>query len=115
MNFFADWRIAVIGLLVVVLGLQTLRLSASQAAFAQYRADQAEAARKLQAKADDLSDQLAWQRKKEADARAQIVVEYRDKIRYVTTPDTACPSDPRMQLGSRGVSDIVRRATQPPR
>jgi hypothetical protein len=40
-------------------------------------------------------------------------VTYVDRIKYVQAPDTACPADERMRLGSRGVSDLIRGSGSP--
>src|SRR5262245_58332636 len=63
---------------------------------------------KAQQRADSLANELVIAQASAMAVTEKKVVEYVDRIRTVQAPDTACPADPRMRLGSHGVRDILR-------
>ena len=68
---------------------------------------------KAKDEAQALSDELVIEQAKAMAINDNKAVRYVDRIKYVQAPDTACPADERMRLGSRGVSDLIRRSGSP--
>jgi len=104
----ASWQYIVIGLLVVALGAQTLRLSWAKNALIADRAAQAEAVRLQAAKAESLSNELIIAQAAAMAITERTSVEYVDRIKTVRVP-TECPADERDRLGSRGVLELLHR------
>jgi hypothetical protein len=63
--------------------------------------------------AQALSDELVIEQAKAMAINDNKAVTYVDRIKYIQAPDTACPADERMRLGSRGVSDLIRGSGSP--
>lgn len=106
------WRYVVIGLLVVALGIQTVRLNWLEASVAKEHAAQLAEIARVQAEADEWSNRLIAKQAETSAVRTMVVTQYVDRIRNVASPDTSCASDERMRLGSRGVSDIILGKTK---
>lgn len=77
------------------------------AARAADKAKQADAVNTANAKAESLANELIIAQAAAMAVTTKTATVYVDRIRNVTTPDTACARDPRMQLGSHGVHDLV--------
>ena len=67
-----------------------------------------QAVQKAKDEAQALSEELVIEQAKAMAINDNKAVRYVDRIKYVQAPDTACPADERMRLGSRGVSDLIR-------
>jgi hypothetical protein len=105
----ANWKLITIGLLVAVLGVQTLRLSWAQNELISDKLAQAEAVKKAQERADALSNELVIQQAIAMARTEKVVIEYRDRIRNA-------PNDvERNRAGSVGVRDILRGNDSPPK
>lgn len=105
----ANWRLVAVGALVAALGIQTLRLEWLQAEVAGDRAAQAEAIRRLQDKAETLSNELVIQQAKAMAVTAEKEVIYVDKVRRIPVApgeDEAARSE-RMRAGTSGVRSIL--------
>lgn len=103
----ANWKLIAIGLLVVALGLQTLRLSWAQNEIIADRLAQARAVQEQKDAAAKLSDELIIAQAAAMAVTEKKVTTYVDRIRTVQAPDNACPTDPRMRIGNAGVRDII--------
>ena len=68
---------------------------------------------KAKDEAQVLSDELVIEQAKAMAINDNKAVTYVDRIKYVQAPDTACHTDERMRLGSRGVSDLIRGSGSP--
>lgn len=95
------------------LGVQTVRLAWERTAFANYKAEETKAILEAQRKAAALSDELIIAQASAMAVTEKKVISYVDRIHLVQGPDTACPADERMRLGSRGVSDLIRGGGPP--
>ena len=102
------WREGLIGLLLALCGVQTVRLSWAHEQIATEAAARTKAIADAQAKASALSDELIIAQAAAMAVTEKKVVTYVDRIRTVQAPDTACPADPRMRLGNTGVREIIR-------
>ena len=105
----ANWRLVLIGLLALGLGVQTVRLAWLQAEVASDKAAQADAILALEKKAEALSNELVIEQARAMGVTAQKGVVYVDRVKTIPVApgeDEAARSD-RMRAGSVGVRDIV--------
>jgi hypothetical protein len=89
--------IATLGLLVYA-----LRLEITEIELAQQRA-----VYEKQMEADEWANRLIAKQAEWQNSKTTVVTKYIDRIRNVTTPDTACAADERMRIGNHGVREIV--------
>jgi hypothetical protein len=107
----ANWRLVAIGLLVVALGVQTLRVAWLQADIAADKADQADAVAKMRDRAEALSNELVIQQAIAMAKTAEKETVYVDRIKRIPVApgeDEAARSE-RMRAGTAGVHDILCR------
>jgi hypothetical protein len=107
----ANWRLVAIGLLVVALGVQTLRVAWLQADIAADKAAQADAVAKMRDRAEALSNELVIQQAIAMAKTAEKETVYVDRIKRIPVApgeDEAARSE-RMRTGTAGVRDILCR------
>ena len=105
----ANWRLVLIGLLALGLGVQTVRLAWLQAKVASDKAAQADAIQALEKKAEALSNELVIEQARAMGVTAQKGVVYVDRVKRIPVApgeDEAARSD-RMRAGTVGVRDIL--------
>ncbi len=105
----ANWRLVAIGVLVLALGVQTLRLAWLQAEVAEDKAAQAAAIQKLRDKAEALSNELVIEQAKAMAATAEKETVYVDRIKRIPVApgeDEAARTE-RMRAGTNGVRTIL--------
>ena len=113
----ANWR-WLLPVIAVVIALawggveHARRVSLQHNVAADERAQQ-QAVQKARDEAQALSNELVIEQAKAMAINDNKAVRYVDRIKYVQAPDTACPADERMRLGSRGVSDLIRDSGSP--
>lgn len=102
----ANWKMLALGLLVAALGVQTLRLSWAQNELISDKLAQADAVRKAQDRADDLSNELIIA---QAQAMAQITQTLQpSKERIASAPLTAvCRDSPAIRAAIDGVRNAL--------
>jgi hypothetical protein len=113
----ANWRwlLPVIGIVTALAwgGIEHARRVSLERNMAADELAQQKAVQKAKDEAQALSDELVIEQAKAMAINDKKAVTYVDRIKYVQVPDTACPADERMRLGSRGVSDLIRSSGSP--
>jgi hypothetical protein len=113
----ANWRwlLPVIGVVTALAwgGIEHARRVSLERNMAADELAQQKAVQKAKDEAQALSDELVIEQAKAMAINDNKAVRYVDRIKYVQAPDTACPADERMRLGSRGVSDLIRGGGSP--
>ena len=93
--------------LAVLLALSVIGLLWYRGEYEACAGGQSKAIAAAQKRADDLANELIIAQAAGFAVTEKKVITYVDRIRTVQAPDTACPADPRMRLGSHGVRDIL--------
>jgi hypothetical protein len=113
----ANWRwlLPVIGAVTALTwgGIEHARRVSLERNMAADELAQQKAVQKAKDEAQALSDELVIEQAKAMAISDNKAVRYVEQIKYVQAPDTACPADERMRLGSRGVSDLIRGGGSP--
>lgn len=109
MFFIKEWKLGIVGLLLIALGVQTLRLSWCQ----NEQAQAVIAAQKKQIEADKLASQLVIAQAQALAVNAEKTTTFIDRIVHVPTQAISCATDPRMRLGSAGVRSIILGSSPP--
>jgi hypothetical protein len=113
----ANWRwlLPAVGIVTALAwgGIEHARRVSLERDMAADRLAQQKAVQKANDEARALSDELVIEQAKAMAVNDNKAVTYVERIKYVQAPDTACPADERMRLGSRGVSDLIRGSGSP--
>lgn len=94
-------------------GIHRAELGSLELKVARDATAQAEAIQKAQDKADALANELIIAQAAAMAVNEKTTTVYVDRIHNVQSADTACAADPRMQLGSRGVRDLIYGSGEP--
>lgn len=102
----SNWRYAVMGILALALGVQTLRLAWADESIATTRAAQEKAIADAQAKADSLANELIIAQASAMAVTEKTVTSYVDRIVNVPV-QTACVASPAVAAGLDGMRAVL--------